>query len=384
MELLLIATIVALVKMVQDGRTDRAYAEQGMVSPRHQARIARQKRLEAAGRPTPPVARGPLRTYLSELYADAVNDLAVRHQVKRAAREPYTYDPAAPKWHQRFDARVAQGAARWQRSRGWDMAKAAGRAFIAPVGEPHADRPVVAEVAAPAPVPVRPTLGARYVDDMSGRVMEWDGQAWAPVCSRCGVRMAAHDRDGWLTCGRCGVRATDDWPTPPTDHQEHNDIATTTPGGIMTSISVEAGSYETAHAALGDLAAAKQNLTDEITGAKDDGRSFIAHVEEIDAARDAVAQATLAVQEQLAAQGLSGSSMGQVTAAMEMIQDTSLHEAIDLIERALALIVAAEGAVQEASIAIGQAQADMAEQLGDAHERVASELGGNGAFLNAA
>jgi hypothetical protein len=91
-----------LVKVVQNGRTDRAYAAQGMVSPRHQARLAR---LEGAGI-APRVAgehSGAARAYFANVWADAWLDADERRKAKRAARGPVTYDPDRPKWHQRVD-----------------------------------------------------------------------------------------------------------------------------------------------------------------------------------------------------------------------------------------------------------------------------------------
>lgn len=153
MELLIIALLVPmfLTKVVQNGRTDRAYAEKGMVSPRHQVRL---ERLAKAGRPVSPKTRGPLRNYLSEIYADAMLDLADKHRSKREQRGPVVYDPAKPSLAQRFDRAVLDGIERVKQHRGWEAAKAAGRTLVAPVGEPKPDPTPDVEVAADSEPPV--------------------------------------------------------------------------------------------------------------------------------------------------------------------------------------------------------------------------------------
>lgn len=237
MEILLIAMVMSSVvtKWIQDGWTDRSYAAKGMVSPRYQERLAK---LEKAGRPNArSVAseRGPLRSYLSELYADAVQDLAERHRARRSVREPF--DPTAPTLRQRFSAGVLAEIADYKRKANWSQ----------PQAEP-ATEPAVSE---PAPAPVEyepgtvtfdesgeriplsppmieesdfnpyapPAVGDRYTDDMNGRVYEWDGAAWMPVCSRCDKPMNARDGKGYLACEGCEVRAIDDRPQ---DNRETN------------------------------------------------------------------------------------------------------------------------------------------------------------------
>lgn len=139
MEILLIAMVMSSVvtKWVQDGRTDREYARKGMVSPRYQERLAR---LEKAGRPNTRSAaseRGPLRAYLSELYADAVEDLAERHRARRSVREPF--DPTAPTWRQRFAAGVLAEVADYKRKAGWSQPQ------VEPVTEPAVSEPARVE-----------------------------------------------------------------------------------------------------------------------------------------------------------------------------------------------------------------------------------------------
>lgn len=91
-------------RVVQHGRTDRAYAAKGMVSPRHQATLAR---LEKAGiAPRGGSGRTPLRDYLADVWADVWLDAGERRRAKRAARGPYVYDPDRPRWHERVDAFV--------------------------------------------------------------------------------------------------------------------------------------------------------------------------------------------------------------------------------------------------------------------------------------
>lgn len=102
-----------ITKWVQNGRTDREYAKQGMVSPRHQVRL---KRLNSAGI-TPKTGGGPLRDYLAALWADAWLDAAERRRIRRANRPPY--DPTKPRFATRFadrvDAAVLGGLARARR-----------------------------------------------------------------------------------------------------------------------------------------------------------------------------------------------------------------------------------------------------------------------------
>lgn len=154
MEILLIAMVMSSVvtKWVQDGRTDRSYAAKGMVSPRYQERLAR---LEAAGRPnarTVATGRGPLRAYLSELYADAVEDLAVRHRARRSVREPF--DPTAPSLRQRFAAGVLAEVGRYKARAGWSQPN------VEPMTEP----------AIPVPAPVEYEPGTVTYDELGERV----------------------------------------------------------------------------------------------------------------------------------------------------------------------------------------------------------------------
>lgn len=77
-----------ITKLIQDGRTDRAYAKQGIISPRHQERLAR---LEQAG--YQPSRRYGLRDYLRDLWCDAIEDLRAKRVAARVGRpEPLTYD----------------------------------------------------------------------------------------------------------------------------------------------------------------------------------------------------------------------------------------------------------------------------------------------------
>jgi len=39
--------------------------------------------------------------------------------------------------------------------------------------------------------------------------LEWIGDTWTPVCPVDDVAMVDRDEQGWLCCGRCGVRAVD-------------------------------------------------------------------------------------------------------------------------------------------------------------------------------
>lgn len=464
MVLLIIALAVTgwMTKVVQEGRTDRAYAKKGQVSPRHQVRLAR---LEKAGRPVSPKGRGPLRNYLSELWADVVLDLADKHRSKREHRGPVVYDPDRPKLRQRaagvadrFDAAVLAGVRRVQESQGWDRAKVAakvaGRKLVEPVGEkPATDEGVppqmhrcswCGEYAVPvggnctvcgrtdpraqsgvcfdcghpvhpgvehrclkvcptcrgtavsdgghcgtcrehprlAPAGLRPPkVGAREDD------LEWTGNEWAPICPRCDKPMGGHDDSGWLICDDCGLRAADrhDLPqvadTSTGDEDNRTEWQSSTPTGGPT-VNTEATTYETAVPALGDLQEAMNNLSDEVAGAEEAADDFVAHVEGIDEAKTQVAAAAAAVQEQMAAAGVSGSSMEQVTAAMEQVQQGDLAAAMDFIAQARQQLTDARTASAEAAGAAGQAQEDLVSSLGDAHAQVAEQLSGNGEFLN--
>ena len=54
-----------------------------------------------------------------------------------------------------------------------------------------------------------PKVGERVDDPGSPHVMEWLGNAWAPVCPGCNVAMTTRDAASWLCCGVCGARSTD-------------------------------------------------------------------------------------------------------------------------------------------------------------------------------
>jgi hypothetical protein len=103
-------------------------------------------------------------------------------------------------------------------------------------------------------VPLRPEPGDRYTDYYNGRVMEWHGGAWTPVCSVCGTAMTAHDPEGWLSCGTCDRRAVDDPPrktsNPSIQEIDMTDLATMTEHDIRRDIEADELAYgpEFAHA----------------------------------------------------------------------------------------------------------------------------------------
>lgn len=71
-----------ITKLIQDGRTDRAYAKQGIISPRHQERLAR---LEQAGYHSTPGRYG-LRDYLRDLWCDQIEDMRAKRVAARDGR----------------------------------------------------------------------------------------------------------------------------------------------------------------------------------------------------------------------------------------------------------------------------------------------------------
>lgn len=499
-----------LTKWIQDGRTDREYARKGMVSPRHQARL---KRLEAAGRPASPKERGPLRNLLSEYWADAVLDLAERHRQKRTARGPYVYDPDKRSFVQRCTTR-------WQRGRGWDMAKATGQwlwtgqtgsqaggkdATPDPVTEP--EPPVVRECqpqdgaevepqpASPVPAcPICQGSGLGYCSrcgampsdardrrytDASGRVMEWDGHTWGPVCPVCDKAMREYDPQRYLACGECGLRATEIGRKQPTvtpsdgrvrdinlartyavyedegrniadprvrdaglrvdpevqlarqtraemptavasmfgrcahvtvsndlissgcdhapcvdaehghpagnpychDHSRGSAAVAPRPSMNPKGTSMEASNYETAVAALDQLAAATRDLADHTAGALGSVNQAADHVSEVDEARRRVAEAIALVQEQLAAKGVAASSVAQVQAAMEQLHASDLSAALDHAEGMKSSLTGAQAAAAEASGGVQAAHNEVVATYGDIAATMAAH-GTDGSFVD--
>lgn len=386
--LLLIAYV--LTRAVSDARVDHTYAKQGLVSPRLEAKYG-------AG------ARERTKRYgFVDFLADAWSD----HWQRRAAaleadREAYLANPG-----ERVRLRDRLAAA--QR-----VMATVGRKLVEPVptraerepvevSEPQPDpdpAPVAVDTgdvpvgtvrhtdagreqwtgsewaSAPKPSPRPRKVGERYTDEYNGRVMEWDGDAWAPVCSRCDIPMTGHDDHGWLICRRCGVRAADDRPAATTAV----DTAATT-GGTMSG--VEASTFETAVPALVALTRAAQELAEHVAGAKAAAAQFNDQVEEIDASRQAIESAAQSVVEQFETANLDSSTMTSVTTAMEMVKAGDLSGAMDHIDAAVAKLAGAEAAAQEASGAVDQARATVESKYGDAHATVASELKGDASFLH--
>lgn len=394
LELLIIALLVPAVatKWVQDNRTDRAYAKKGMVSPRHQVRLAR---LEKAGRPVSPKSRGPLRNYMSELYADAMLDRVELHRQKRAHRGPVVYNPGAPKLRQRlgraadgFDAAVLGGIRRVQESQGWDRAKAAARTAGRRLVDPVGDQP---PTAGDQPAAVPAGLTDRKAGDVAGLPGEtvsrrFDGQPETDADRRF-FDLRDSGYRGWIDQDGHPVDGPTFQQTAPVDEQLPIETDTNTEnepsgGPTMTSTIGEASTYDTAVPALGDLQEAMANLSDHVAGAEASADEFRAHVEEIDEAKTQVAESAQLVQDQMAAAGVSGSSMDQVAAAMEMVQQGDLAAAMDFIGQARQQLSDAKTAATEAASAAGQAQEDLVSSLGDAHAQVAEQLSGNGEFLN--
>lgn len=51
-------------------------------------------------------------------------------------------------------------------------------------------------------------VGDRHYD-VGNHDLEWTGATWAPVCAVDDVPMLDRDREGWLRCGVCLLRAPD-------------------------------------------------------------------------------------------------------------------------------------------------------------------------------
>lgn len=51
-----------------------------------------------------------------------------------------------------------------------------------------------------------PEIGERTPDP---KPLEWTGAAWTAVCTTCDKPMNARNREGWLCCGGCGLKAVD-------------------------------------------------------------------------------------------------------------------------------------------------------------------------------
>jgi hypothetical protein len=54
-----------------------------------------------------------------------------------------------------------------------------------------------------------PTTGERFHDPASAWVLEWTGQAWAPLCPADRIAMSVRDGVGCPRCPACGKRVTD-------------------------------------------------------------------------------------------------------------------------------------------------------------------------------
>lgn len=377
-----------LTRAVSDARIDHTYAKQGLVSPRLDAKYgsgAREK-----------TARYGFADYLRDAWSD--------HWQRRAAaleadREVFL---AHPGQRVRFRDRLARAK---------QVMATAGRTLVEPVrvkqAEPDEQVPVDLVpalavdtgdvppgtirhtdtgreqwtgsewVRVPQPSPRPRKVGERYTDEYNGRVMEWDGQAFTPVCSRCDVRMDDRDDHGWLICEWCDVRAVDD--RPGTNWASSITSSKETP---VSDQGYEATNFETAVPALNALTTAAQNLTDHVAGAKNAAAAFHDHVDEVDQARRAVEEAATAVMEQLAARNLDADTMGSVTSAMELIKAGDLSAAMDHIDAAAAKLAGAETAAQEASGAAAAASATVVSKYGDAASTVASELSGDASFLH--
>lgn len=133
--------------------------------------------------------------------------------------------------------------------------------------EPAAEVPAAESTPEPvqesAPAPATPGYQPPKVGDRhtapGGRGMEWDGEAWTPVCSGCGIAMDDYSRDRWLRCKKCGVRAADDRPMPrPADGplatviQLHNNQEETVTASAETTSLTRAKDFATGMAAANE------------------------------------------------------------------------------------------------------------------------------------
>lgn len=334
MEVFLAVALVSwmFTRAIGDARVDHTYAKQGKVSPRLKAKYGKD-------------ARGKVARYgFLHFVRDAWHDYWPRRtEALIAARNAQAANPG-----ERVRTRDRWAAAT-------RVMAVAGRKFIGAVPvKPKTDEQAKPTPAEPAPAPRVVDTGdvppgtVRYTD--AGRE-RWNGDEWEPI-------------------------------TEPTTDDRPSNTSSTPTQEVPAMSGLEASNYETAVPALGELTAAAQNLTDHVAGAKASATQMFDHVNEVDEARRAVEQAATLVMEQLAARNLDADTMGQVTAAMEMIKTGDLTAAMDHIDAAIANLAGAETAAAETSSAAAAAAQTVVTKYGDAANTVASELGGDASFLH--
>lgn len=172
--------------------TDVIYAAKGQVPPRKQVRLAEIEAGDAQ-------SRYGVRGWARDLFDDALKAKTERRREKAAERKD-----AKRADEVEFDLIDHFDTLPYQRD-----------PLPAPTVAVPTDTGPDSDVGYRKPQP-----GERAPDNMTGRVMEWTGSQWAPVCPVDDIPMGGRDDEGWLTCERCGRRPFDPQPEQPTSTNE--------------------------------------------------------------------------------------------------------------------------------------------------------------------
>lgn len=355
--MLLAACLVAFLiyKTYVEGRLDHTYAQQGLVSPRLQAKYG-----DGAKAAT---SRYGLVDYLADAWSD---NWANRTEIRRAAQQAAREAPAP----------TGRGTPRWR-----DRAAAFGQAavrFGRRLTEPVETRPAPATSADPHRATDDPTPDTEVAVRPAG-----DDVPTHRVCPDCGKAMTEWPHgwvhpDGQLTCPpdprtpRPGRRGTTPPPTRPNP---------TGRGKPVTAPTGEAVNYETTIAELDKLIAELQKQVDSLTAALAKVEGAKNDIGDAQGGYRVAAAAAAGILDHLAALNLDATTLGHLGAIKDSLPASAVDTLLEMLEEVEQLLKERLAAAVTALEAAEAAKAHVVAQYSAAHETVAGNLGGDPRFV---
>lgn len=372
-----------VVKTVNDAKTDRALAEQGIVSPRLTAKYG-----DAAKETT---ARYGLVDYLRDAWSDNWQQRTERRRAAVDAAD--AAEPTGGRSRVRWRDRIA--AAKRAIAAGVEKAGPVVRKLVDPVP----DRRTATADPDPAPVtpdpvsgPVCPECGATLTRSTAG----WDhpdGSSCTatnqphrrsstnhrrpdPDAGRCPQCRTETERQScpayFPYCNRCGwarQKQADNTSKPEGDKP-------------MTAPTGEAVNYETTVAELEAIAAEQRRQIDAAAACLKSVENAKSHIDGMQDAARTAAEASASVNDHLAALHLDSETLGHVGTAADALPASTVDRLLAQLEEVEATAREYLAGAEAALAATEAALAAVVAKYGDAHATVQGDLGGDARFLD--
>lgn len=366
--LLCLVIAFLITKTINDGKTDRELARQGIVSPRLQAKYGAQAKEKTA--------QYGLVDFLADAWSDNWRN---RTEARRAAEQavatvkPSTPGAQKPSWRDRLAA--VKGAV-----------EKAGRKLVQPV-EPK-PRPAPALVVDPEPVVEHDPgdFDTRRTCPTCGEVLtKTNGQWWHPDGPTCPTKtttkpLADPPCDGCkrpfsehVITDRGGDEPVPVCPTP--------EPVTTAKEKPVSAPTGEAVNYETTVNELNKLIEACRIWLDKVTAALKSCEEAKGHIEDAQSGYRTAAGVAASILDHLAAMHLDATTLGLIGAIKESLPASDVDVVLALLEEAEAKLTEMR---DNAATALGAAEAALAHvvaEYGEEANKVAANLGGDPTFL---